>query len=461
MMGQLPPQQNELFYDFCLEKHIPEDHLLRQIDQFLDFEPLREHLQPFYSHTGRPSIDPELMIRMLLVGYSYGIRSERRLCEEVKFNLAYRWFCKLGLDDKVPDHSSFSKNRRGRFQESNLLRLMFDNIVKACHEEGLIKGEGFATDASYVQADASWENIVSSNADFLESHGDGPAVEEYLAALDNNPELTPEQKRISLTDPLARWMTGRNRGPARFYYCTNYLMDTAHNVIVDVKATPSNRILEVESTKKMIEHVEKTIKVKPKRLLADTAYGAGPMLEWLVKDKNIEPHIPVWDKTNQKPETFNVKEFIWDEESKTYTCPAGKKLVHGRRKLKKPRPVTTKSDTLRYRAAKKDCDKCKYIMQCSPSGNPRKIDRSIYEESREVARKITESEVYLQTFKERRKVEVLFGHLKQILNLRRLRLRGLKGANDEFILAAAVQNLKKLAQLKFKPPDHRKRVPVI
>lgn len=275
MMGQLPSQQNELFYDFCLEKQIPEDHLLRRIDQFIDFDPLREHLQPFYSHTGRPSIDPELMIRMLLIGYSYGIRSERRLCEEIKFNLAYRWFCKLGLDDEVPNHSSFSKNRHGRFRESNLLRHLFDAIVQQCHEAALIKGEGFATDASYVQADASWENTVSSNAELLEKHNNSRAVQEYLDALDQDSTLAPEQKRISLTDPLARWMTGRHRGPARFYYCTNYLMDTANNIIVDVEATPTNSVLEVESTQKMIERVEQKLLLTPKRLLADVAYGVG------------------------------------------------------------------------------------------------------------------------------------------------------------------------------------------
>ena len=145
MMGQLPAQQNALFYECCLENHIPEDHLLRQVDQFLDFDQARIHLDPFYSHTGRPSIDPELMIRMLLIGYCYGIRSERRLCEEIRFNLAYRWFCRLGLEDEVPDHSTFSKNRHGRFREADLLRLVFDTVVQRCNDEGLIKGEGFAT----------------------------------------------------------------------------------------------------------------------------------------------------------------------------------------------------------------------------------------------------------------------------------------------------------------------------
>ena len=155
MMGQLPAAQNALFYDFCLEKHIPEDHLLRQIDQFLDFDQIRQHLQPFYSSTGRPSIDPELMIRMLLVGYCYGIRSERRLCEEVNFNLAYRWFCRLGLESDVPDHSSFSKNHHGRFRDAEMFRYVFEQVLKHCIDADLVKGEGFAVDASIVKADAS------------------------------------------------------------------------------------------------------------------------------------------------------------------------------------------------------------------------------------------------------------------------------------------------------------------
>lgn len=140
-MGQLPAAQNALFYDFCLERHIPSDHLLRQINEFLDFDAIRQHLKPFYSYTGRPSIDPELMIRMLLVGYCYGIRSERRLCEEVELNLAYRWFCQLGLEDAVPNHSSFSKNRHGRFRDADLLRMVFDTVVKRCIEEELVKGK--------------------------------------------------------------------------------------------------------------------------------------------------------------------------------------------------------------------------------------------------------------------------------------------------------------------------------
>src|ERR1700693_4126295 len=155
MMGQGSGGHRQLFYAFNLDDHVPADHLLRGIDRFLNLGELRRHLAPFYGDTGRPSIDPELMVRMLIVGYSFGIRSERRLCEEVHLNLAYRWFCRLGLEDAVPDHSSFSKNRHGRFRESGVFRWMFDEVVRRCMAAGLVKGEGFAVDASLVAANAS------------------------------------------------------------------------------------------------------------------------------------------------------------------------------------------------------------------------------------------------------------------------------------------------------------------
>ncbi|HEY0766788.1 MAG TPA: transposase, partial [Steroidobacteraceae bacterium] len=154
MMGRQADDQDRLFYSFNLDTHIPADHLLRGIDRFLDLDELRNHLAPFYSHTGRPSIDPELMMRMLIVGYCFGIRSERRLCEEVHLNLAYRWFCRLGLEDEVPDHSTFSKNRHGRFRDSAAFRHLFETVLQRCISEGLVGGEGFAVDASVVKADA-------------------------------------------------------------------------------------------------------------------------------------------------------------------------------------------------------------------------------------------------------------------------------------------------------------------
>jgi transposase len=165
MMGPRQIDQAALFYEFSLERHVPATHLLRSIDRFVDLSEIRSHLAPFYSSTGRPSIDPELLIRMLLVGYCFGIRSERRLCEEVPLNLAYRWFCRLGLDGEVPDHSTFSKNRHGRFRDCDLLRELFETVVRRCMAEGLVEGTAFAVDASLIVAHADKQRSAAGSDD--------------------------------------------------------------------------------------------------------------------------------------------------------------------------------------------------------------------------------------------------------------------------------------------------------
>ena len=458
MMGQLPEAQNTLFYEFCLETHIPKDHLLRHINLFLDFNKIKQHLKPFYSHTGRPSIDPELMIRMLLIGYCYGIRSERRLCEEINYNLAYRWFCGLGLEDKVPNHSSFSKNRHGRYRESDIFRFVFDTVVLRCHEEKLIKGEGFATDASFIRADTNRHSAVPGTEfiDWSPAKKQSPAVREYLASLDKYHHLEKKPKSISLTDPQSQWTAAK--GPAQFYFSTNYLIDIEHNVIVDVEATPSNLAAEAASTKLMIQRVEDKLAIRPKRLIGDTAYGKLAMLDWLVTQKGIDPHIPAWDKTQRNDGTFSIAEFTWEKAKNRYKCPANKFLQHRKRHYRKrPYDGVTKAKTRIYRADKNDCRKCKLKSQCCANVEYRKIARSIYETSREYTRAIAKSKEYKQSQNDRKKVEVMFAHLKQHLRFNRLRLRGLSGAHDEFLLAATAQNLRCLSKVLSKPPDIKRR----
>jgi transposase len=219
MMGmQAAPEQ--LFYDFCLEDHVPGDNMLRRIDDFLDLDNIRRELKPFYRTIGRPSVDPALMIRMLVIGYCFGIRSERRLCAEVHLNLAYRWFCRLGFDGKVPDHSTFSLNRNGRFRQSNILRHLFETVVQRCLAEGLVGGDSFAVDASLIQADANKRRSVPGDewsVDNIRGHA-SKSVKDYLATLDDAAfgvasEVTP--KFISPSDPAAQW-TGALRGAAFF-----------------------------------------------------------------------------------------------------------------------------------------------------------------------------------------------------------------------------------------------------
>jgi transposase len=443
MMGDRLVMEESLFYQFRLDDHVPADHMLRVIDRFIDLDGLRRHLAPFYSATGRPSIDPELMIRMLIVGYCFGIRSERRLCEEVHLNLAYRWFCRLGLDGGVPDNSTFSKNRHGRFRDSDAFRHVFETVVCRCIEEGLVGGDGFAVDASLIAADANKQRSVSSaeHTDWQSFAASRRAVREYLATLDQAAwgaasEVVP--KFVSRSDPAAQW-TGAHKGHAFFAYADNYLIDLKAAVILDVEATRAIRQAEVGAARTMIERTADRFGLNPNRLAADSAYGSAPSLHWLVETKGIAPHVPVFDKSRRDDGTFSRSDFKFDEAGNTYICPAGKRLT--------TRGTVVNDDLVLYRASKFDCTPCPLKSRCCPKEPVRKIPRSIFERSRDVARSLVGTELYERSRQERKKIEMLFAHLKRIIGLRRLRLRGPTGAKDEFLLAATAQNLRKLAKL--------------
>jgi transposase len=441
MMGHRQVEQAALFYEFSLEKHIPPDHLLRSIDRFVELGELRRELAGFYSNIGRPSVDPELMIRMLLIGYCFGIRSERRLCEEVHLNLAYRWFCRLGLDGAVPDHSTFSKNRHGRFRESDLFRRVFETVLRRCIQERLVGGEGFAVDASLIKADANRQKGIEGDKG-LPPEAAGRAINEYLAVLDDAAfgaatEVTP--KFVSPSDPAARW-TGAHGGQAFFAYSTNYLIDTENAIIVDVEATTAIRQAEVLAAKRMLERTRDRFDLCPKRLLGDSAYGSAEMLGWLVDQQMIEPHVAVFDKSARTDGTFSREEFAYDAERDIYICPGGKPLST-------TGALVNDGATILYRASKRDCERCALKGRCCPKTPARRVPRSIHEGARDLARQIATSWEGRVSRRLRKKVEMLFAHLKRILRLDRLRLRGPNGARDEFILAATAQNLRKLAKL--------------
>jgi IS5 family transposase len=303
-----------------------------------------------------------LMMRMLIVGYCMGIRSERRLCEEVHLNLAYRWFCRLGLNGKVPDHSTFSRNRHGRFRQSDILRHLFETIVERCMQEGLVGGEGFAVDASLIAADANKQRSVPG--DQWRTGGfdadAGRAIREYLATLDDAAfgaasEVKP--KFVSPADPAAQW-TGAHKGHAFFAYATNYLIDTENAVIVDVEASRAIRQAEVGASRTMIDRTARRFGLKPRHLAADSAYGSAANLAWLVKERQIEPHIPVFDKSNRTDGTFSRSDFVFDTDRNYYTCPQGKLLVQFRRAYTAPRSGVTKEGTRLYRSSKSDCQAC-------------------------------------------------------------------------------------------------------
>jgi IS5 family transposase len=388
------------------------------------------------------------MIRMLVIGYVFAIRSERALCRELQVNLAYRWFCGLNLEDRIPDHSAFSRARNERFRVSGILRRVFERVVEACIAAGLVGGKGFAVDASLIVADANKQRSVPGsewNRD-PERETASRAVKEYLATLDEAAwgaasDVVP--KFVSPSDPAAQW-TGAMRGPAFFAYSDNYLIDVKFGIIVDVEATRSIRQAEVGAAKTMIERTEERFDLKPEHLAADTAYGSAETLNWIVNEKKIAPHIPVIDKSKREDGTFSRADFTFDKDRNVYICPAGKLL--------KTTGHIISDHQLRYTASTHDCRHCLLKPKCCPSRAFRVVPRDVHEEARDVARALARTEAFEQSRRDRKRVEMLFAHLKRILRLGRLHLRGPSGAQFEFTLGAIAQNLRRLAKLMARPP---------
>jgi transposase len=454
-MGRQIGDQTSLFYEFRLDDRIPKEHLLRRINVFLTpvLGGMHEQLASYYSELGRPSIDPELMVRMLIVGYCYGLRSERKLTQEVELHLAYRWFCRLDLDDKVPHHSTFSENRLHRFRQSDVFRRIFERVVAACMAAGLVKGEGFAVDASVMEANASrYHGKAPNEIEWAEPERQTRAVKEYLAALEAEVEPNPDRKPpkvISPSDPQSAWTAKANKR-VQFGYGLNYLIDIENAVIVDVEPTPARTYDEVEATKTMLNRTEQRFELKPKRLAADTAYGTGRFLGWLVGHR-ITPHIPVRDASGRDDGTFSRSDFRWDRRRGVYICP-NNKVLH-------TTGTVHDGQMLRYRASKFDCDTCALKMKCCPNTPARQVPRDINEYARDVARRLMRTKAFLKSRDERKRVEMRFAHLKVHHGFERMRLRGLSSVRDEFHLAAIVQNLKTLALRTIGPPAVLRPVP--
>jgi transposase len=435
--------QGSLFYGFRLDDHVPAGHLLRRVDALLDFGFVREALAASYSATGRPSVDPELMLRMLLVGYLFGIRSERRLCEEVHLNLAYRWFCRLDLSDRVPDHSTFSKNRHGRFRQCGLHLLLFEEVVARCAEAGLVAGREVAVDGSTIQADANWERKLpgATAADELRAcEAVTRPVAEYLAALDAALPPEPDEPQpgepahVSPTDPQAAFT--RKGGFAHYAYAINPLLDLDTDCILDVEATPARFSAEVAATRTLVSRVTTKLGVSPSSLAADKAYGNGRLLGWLI-GQNITPYVPVIDRTRQRDGFFTRDAFTYDREVDAYRCPADKPLGY--------MGTVRASGVRRYRSRASDCAGCPLKQRCT-TARQRALTRLVDEDARDQVRALAATEAYARARQRRKRIERVFGHLKRNLKLRTLKLRGLAGAAEEFTMAAAAYNLQLLAK---------------
>ena len=460
MMGRREGGQGQFFYSFDLDRVVPPDHLVRQIDGILDLSWVHKELAPYYSHTGRPSIDPVLMIQMLLVGYVFAIRSERRLCSEVQVNLAYRWFCKLSIEDSIPDHSVFCRARHERFRESEALRRVFEGVVAKCIAAGLVGGEALSVDASLIKADVDKKKRMPGDQPIAwpKAEEASRAVREYLTALDN--ARTDEEndgrdgddsgsgggrrrkppKEVSLTDPQAAWVARKGTDPL-FAYDANYLIDNKAGIIVDAEGTRANRIAEIAVAQTMLERVRHRFGLQPQRLAGDSVYGAVRLLKWLV-DRKITPHVPVWDRSARSDGTFSRADFVFDHQRNIYICPGGAELTSTGN--------VDQGHIVYYRANKSDCSTCALKPKCT-TAVVRKVTRDLQEEVRDRVRDLANTEAFQRSCRERKKVEMRFAHMKRILKLDRLRLRGLTGVKDEVLLTATAQNLRRLAKLVCRP----------
>ncbi len=449
MMGRLETDQEQFFYSYRLDELVPADHLVRKLDAVLDLSWVRAELAPYYSHTGRPSIDPELMLRMLVVGYVFAIRSERQLCSEVQVNMAYRWFCGLSIESAIPDHSAFSRARHERFRDGDILRRVFESVVGRCIVEGLVGGAAFSVDASLIKADVNPAKRVPGDAPIAWPQRDkaSRAVRDYLSDLDDQSAEAPAGRKrkprmaISLTDPEAAWIAYR-KIRSIFAYHANYLIDHKLGIIVDAEGNRANRIDENQACVDMVARVAKRFGIIPQRLAADTAYGNARTLKHLV-EHGIEPHIPVIDKSARNDGTFSRAEFQYDQARDLYICPGGKELTTS--------GTVHEGTTYKYLAKRRDCEICPLKPKCT-KGKERRLARDVDEPIRDFVRALAETPAFRRSRDERKKVEMAFAHMKRIFKLDRLRLRGLSGARDEVLLTATAQNLRKLAKYASRSP---------
>jgi transposase len=444
MMGQ-HARSESLFYYFKLDDYISKNHLLRLIDEHVSFAFVRERLKDSYSETGRPSIDPELLLRILLIGYLYGITSERKLVEELRMHLAWRWFTGLGFDQEIPHHSTFSKNRHGRFQESKLFEQLFEQIVKQCMEVGLVRGDNLSVDGSFVEANAAKHSRIPREQ-LAEAAQVKQTLRQYLSELEErNPVEEPvhEQEQVSTTDPDSTYAT-KGGTPARLGYYDNYLVDNASCVIVGVQGTAARMSQETVAAQEMITRFTQWQRREPASVAADATYGNGEFLQWLW-DRGITPWMRTRDSVLRKKSPFYGPErFTYLPASNTYLCPAGEQLNYV--------GLNVRNRAHAYIGSGKRCGACPQKAQCT-SGRYKYLAIHMHEPARQRARELAATPAFTQAQRQRKKVEALFAELKNQIGLRRLRLRRMKFVREQFFLAAAAQNIKRLVRFLSKDPS--------
>jgi transposase len=437
MMGQ-QCRSESLFYYFRLDDHVPQSHLLRLIDRYVSFDFVREKLKPFYSDTGSPSIDPERLLRILLIGYLYGVTSERRLVEELRMHLAWRWFTGLSFDQEVPHHSTFSKNRHGRFQQSKIFEELFEQIVRPCVDCALVKGDHLSVDGSFIQAAASNSSRIPREQ-FSEAAQVKRNVREYLEDLEREnpiPAKPHQQDKVSTTDPDAVYFSKGDRAPVLGYF-DNYLIDNASCGAIGVEGTDARPSQELEAARTMVATCTTKFGVHPKTLTADGAYGKGEFFTWL-EAQGRDSYIPLRKSYPSNDRLYGIDHFVYYPETNTYECPEGKELKYIGIKPAVDRSYIYRSTPIKY---------CGWPRkpECT-TGRYKQLVIHVNEAARQRAQLRNLQPAFFHHQCERRKIEAVFGELKNQLGLRHLHLRRPKYVREQFLIGATAQNLKRLVR---------------
>jgi len=429
----------------CIEDLVPSDHLLRKVERHIKFSFIYEKTRDLYSDIGRPCLDVVVLFKMMLIGYLFGIRSERRLEQEIRMNIGYRWFLGLGLTDPVPDHSTISQNRRRRFKGSNIFQEIFDEIVRQAMASGLVGGDQLFTDSTHLKASANRnrrevvevEQLPRDYLDDLEKAVNEEREHHDKKPLKRNKSGKSQKREIkkSLTDPESGYMCRDHKGEG-FYYLNHVTTDGRFNIVTDVHVTPGNVHDSVPYLKRLDHQIEK-FGFDVEGVSLDAGYNTASICKGL-NDREIFgviPHV----RTRRKGLKIQKRHFKYDKEEDVYICPEGHKLRYR---------TTNRAGSNEYVSDPQICRKCRMLSECTESRNQtRVITRHVWQKYREQIREniLTPLGKYLRQ-KRRETVERSFADAKELHGLRYARYRGLKNVTEQCLMTAIAMNIKKMAR---------------
>ena len=428
-----------------LEQLVPKNHLLRRIDESIDFSFIRKLCEPLYSSTtGRPAIEPEVLFRMLFVGYLYGIRSERRLEEEINYNMAYKWFCGLSLTEKAPDATTLSVNRKRRFRDNNIPEQIFNEILRQAIQKGLVGGEILYTDSTHVKAKANKHKKVTAVVSrtpktYLEELDE--AIEQDREALgkkpfdkkDDDDDSPTKEIQQSKSDPESGQLHKEGK-PDGFHYSEHRTVDSKHNIVVNVRITPAN-VNDVDPVSDILDDVKKRLGYLPAYMGLDAGYH-NTRTAHQIASKGIQMVVG-YRRHTHKGEHFGKYRFLYAREQNAYICPQKHLLTW---------KTTNREGYREYWSDSKTCKECPYRSECfSLNATRRLVTRHVWQDALEQADAFTKTAAGKRIYKWRKEtIELSFAEAKELHGLRFARMLGIRNMYEQSFLTAAVQNMKRI-----------------